>query len=97
MRSTRELEAPRLARSQGWGYDGCVHTPRHATVRLVEYRYLIISTRVGWHMTKFKIHALECTRTRHFYVKIRKFSGSPDPSPRVRGHPGGGGGGAPTL
>jgi len=39
MRSTRELEAPRQARSQGWGYDGCVNTPRHAKmVRLVEYR-----------------------------------------------------------
>jgi len=44
--------------------------PRHAKmVRLVEYRYLIISTRASWHMIKFKIHALECTRTRHFYVK----------------------------
>ena len=54
------------------------HPPRHAKmVRLVEYRYLIISTRAGWHMIKFKIHALECTRTRHFHVKNQKFSGAP--------------------
>ena len=69
MKSTIELEAPRQVRSQGWGVRyGCViHNPRHAKmVRLVEYRYLIISTRAGWHMIKFKIHALECTRTRHF-------------------------------
>ena len=55
MKSTRELEAPQQARSQGWRCDGCVSTPRHAKmVRLVEYRYLIISTRAGWHMIKFK-------------------------------------------
>jgi len=41
-------------------------------VRLVEYRYLIISTRARWHMIKFKIRAPECTRTHHFYVKNSK-------------------------
>jgi len=51
MKSTRELEAPQQARSQGWGCDGWVSTPSHAKmVRLVEYRYLIINTRAGWHM-----------------------------------------------
>ena len=48
--------------------------PRHAKmVRLVEYLYLIIRT----------IHALECTRTRHFYVKKSKmfWGGAPDPDP----------------
>jgi len=92
MKSTRELElAPRQARSQGWGCDGCVSTPRHAKmVCRVEYRYLIISTRAGWHMINFKIHALECTRTRNFYVKkIQKFSGEgarpPRPIPQREG------------
>ena len=104
MKSTRESEAPRQARSQGWGCDGCVSTPRHAKmVCLVEYRYLIISTRAGWHMIKFKIHALECTRTRHFYVKNSKIfweggtAPSPDPSPSGRGHPGGSNSLAPAL
>jgi len=42
MKSTRELEAPRQARSQGWGCDGWVSTPSHAKmVRLVEYRYTV--------------------------------------------------------
>ena len=88
MKSTRELEAP------------CVSTPRHAKmVRFVEYRYLIISTRASWHMIKFKIHALECTRTRHFYVENSKIfwgggtAPSPDPSPSGRETPGG----PPTL
>ena len=54
MKSTRELEASRPV-ARGGGCDGCVSTPRHAKmVRLVEYRYLIISTRAGWHMIKFK-------------------------------------------
>ena len=73
MKSTRELEAPRQARSQGWGVRWVRKHSRHAKmVRPVEYRYLIISTRAGWHMIKFKIHALECTRTCHFYVKTFK-------------------------
>jgi len=77
MKSTRELEAPGRPVARGGECDGCVSTLRHAKmVRLVEYRYLIISTRAGWHMIKFKIHALECTRTCHFYIKkIQKFSG----------------------
>ena len=55
MKSTRELEAPSRPVARGGGCDGCVSTPRHAKmVRLLEYRYLIISTRAGWHMIKFK-------------------------------------------
>ena len=56
MKSTRELEATQEARvARGGGCDGCVSTPRHAKmVRLVEYWYLIISTRAGWHMITFK-------------------------------------------
>ena len=51
MKSTRELEA----RCQGWGVRWVRKHPRHAKmVRLVEYRYLIIITRAGWHMIKFK-------------------------------------------
>jgi len=76
--------------------NGCVSTSRRAKmVRLVEYRYLIISTRAGWHMIKFKIHALECTRTSHFYVKnFKNFLGRgqdfPYPFPSGGGHPAGG-------
>ena len=70
------------------------HPPPHQNgppLRLVEYRYLIISTRAGWHMIKFKIHALECTRTRLFYVKkIQNFLGKgarplPRPIPQREG------------
>jgi len=54
MKSTRELEAPQQACSQGWGVRWVRKHPRHAKmVRLVEYRYLIISTRARWHMIKF--------------------------------------------
>jgi len=90
MKSTRELEAPGRPVARGGG----AGTPSHAKmVRLVEYRYLIISTRAGWHMIKFKIHALECTRTRHFYVKNSKifiFLGGGPPQthpPAGGGHP----------
>ena len=55
MKSTRELEAPSRPVARGGGCDGCVSTPRQAKmVRLVEYRYLIISTRAGWHTINFK-------------------------------------------
>jgi len=66
---------------------------RHAKmVRLLEYQYLIISTRAGWNMIKFKIHALECARTRHFYVKkIQKFSAE-GAVPPPQTHPPAGGG-----
>jgi len=45
------------------------HPPPHQNgppLRLVEYRYLIISTRSGWHMIKFKIHAL-CKKSKIFW------------------------------
>jgi len=100
MKSTRELEAPGRPVARDGGWDGCISTPRphqNGPPCWVPV-YLIISTRAGWHMIKFKIHALECTRTRHFHVKkILKFSGSPDPSPAGGVHPGGGGGASNSL
>ena len=62
MKSTRQLEPPgRPVAGVGvrWVRK---HPPPHQNgppLRLVEYRYLIISTRAGWHMIKFKIHALD--------------------------------------